>query len=182
MTINEFRQKASKSIEHFQDTLKAIRTGRANTGLVEDLQVEAYGGKMPLNQLGSIGAPEPRLLTISVWDKSVVDAIATAIKNSDLGVQPNVDGTLIRINLPMMTEERRKELAKAVGKHEEETKVAVRNLRREFLDALKKREKDEKLPEDVVKSEENNIEAEVKKFVSEIEEIAKAKEKELMEI
>jgi ribosome recycling factor len=182
MTISEFKQKASKSVEHFEDTLKAIRTGRANPGLVEDLQVDAYGGKMPLMQLGSISAPEPRLLTIALWDKSVVDAVVNAIKNSDLGVQPNVDGTLIRINLPMMTEERRKDLVKVVGKHEEETKVAVRNLRREFLDALKKREKDEKLPEDMVKTEEANIEVEVKKVVTQIEEVAKAKEKDLMEI
>lgn len=182
MTLNEFRQKAEKSIEHFTDTIKSIRTGRANPGIVENLQVEAYGGKMPMNQVASISAPEPRLLTISVWDKSLVDAVTNAIKNSDLGVNPNVDATLIRINLPMMTEERRKELTKVVGKYEEETKVAVRNLRREFLDALKRREKEEKLPEDMVKSEEANIETEVKKINAQIESIAEAKQKELMEI
>lgn len=182
MTINEFKQKADKSIEHFEETLGTIRTGRANPALVENLSVEAYGGKMPLMQIGSISAPEPRLLVISVWDKAVVNQVVNAIKNSDLGVNPNVDGTLIRINLPMMTEERRKEMTKVVGKYEEETKIAIRNLRREYLEALKKREKEEKLPEDYVKTEENNIETEVKKTVGRIEDIAAQKQKELMEI
>jgi ribosome recycling factor len=181
MTINEFRQRAQKSIEHFHDTLRTIRTGRANPALVENLQVEAYGSRMPLNQLGSISAPEPRLITISVWDKGVVDGVVNAIKNSDLGVNPNVDATLIRLNLPMMTEERRRELAKVVGKYEEETKITIRNLRREAMDEIKKREKDEKLPEGEVKNLEEQVENETKKVVQEIESIAEAKQKELME-
>ncbi len=182
MSIHDFKQKAEKAIDHFTDTIRTIRTGRANPGIVENLQVEAYGGKMPLMQISSISAPEPRLIAISVWDKSLVDAAVNAIKNSDLGVNPNVDGTLIRLNLPMMTEERRKELTKVVGKYEEESKVAIRNLRREFLDALKKKEKDEKLPEDFVKSEENKIEAEVKNLNNRVETLSEGKKKELMEI
>lgn len=182
MNLNDFKQKAEKAIEHFIDILKTIRTGRANSALVENLMVEAYGSKVPLQQVASINVPEPRLITLSVWDKSQVDAVVLAIKNSDLGVNPNVDGTLIRLNLPMMTEERRKELVKVVGKYEEETKVSIRNLRREILDVIKKREKDEKLPEDVVKTEEANVETEVRKYNTQIEEIAKTKQKELMEI
>jgi ribosome recycling factor len=150
--------------------------------LIENLQVDAYGSKMPLFQVATIGAPEPRLLTLSVWDKGLVDAVVVAIKNSDLGVNPQVEATLIRLNLPMMTEERRKELTKVVGKYAEETRIVLRNTRRDFLDALKKRETEEKLPEGVVKSEEEKIDLEIKKFNELVEQISETKQKELMQI
>lgn len=182
MTIAEFKQKSSKAIEHFEEQLKTIRTGRANPSLVEDMQIEAYGSKMPLMQLASISTPEPRLISISVWDEGAVDAVMDAIKKSDLGINPIADGTLIRLNLPQMTEERRKEMGKIVWKYAEETKISLRNIRREFLDELKKREKEEKLPEGEVKSQEEKVDTEIKSFNVKIDEIAKLKEKEIMTI
>lgn len=182
MTINEFKDKAQKSIDHFVEKMKTIRTGRANPSLIEGLPVDAYGSRMPLVQVSSISAPEPRLLTVSVWDQSLVEGVVQALKQSDLGVNPSVDGNLIRINLPIMTEERRAELSKVVGKYEEEAKVALRNHRRDFLDDVKRREKEEKLPEAVVKSEEEKIEQEIKKLNEQISSLADGKRKELMEM
>lgn len=182
MTIAEFKQKASKAIEHFEETLRTVRTGRANPSLVENLEVDAYGSKMPLMQLASISAPEPRMISISVWDKDVVNNIVEAIKKSDLNLNPTVDTTLIRLNIPAMTEERRKELVKLVGKYAEDTKISLRNIRREFMDDLKKREKDLKLPENEVKSEENKVDTEIKSFNDQVDKIAGEKEKELMTI
>ena len=180
MTIIEFREKAQKAVDHFGETLMTIRTGRATPGLIENLPVDAYGARMPLFQVATIGAPEPRLLSVSVWDKGLVDAVVKAIKNSDLGVNPQVEGNLIRLNLPMMTEERRKELTKVVGKYAEEAKIVLRNVRREYLDDLKKREKELKLPEGEVKTEEEKIDVEVKKFNELVEQISDTKQKELM--
>lgn len=182
MTISDFKQKAAKAVEFFEENLKSVRTGRANPGLIENLMVEAYGSKMPLIQLASISAPEPRLLTISVWDRTVVDDVVEAIKNSDLNLNPVVDTTLIRLNIPAMTEERRKELVKSVGKLSEETKISLRNIRHEFLSALKKREEELKLPENEVKAEEAKVDIEIKSFNEQIDQIAKVKEEELMSI
>jgi ribosome recycling factor len=181
MTISEFNQRSAKIIEHFTSTLRQIRTGRATPSLIENLMVDAYGSKMPLMQIATIGAPEPRILTISVWDQSVVNSVVEALKNSDLGVNPSVDGTLVRINLPAMTEERRLELGKVVGKYAEESKISGRNLRKEYLDDVKKDEKDKKLTENEVKSEEEKIDKETKLLNEKIEDIAKQKQKELME-
>lgn len=182
MTINDFKQKAAVAIQHFEETLQTVRTGRANPALVENLEVEAYGSRMPLNQLASISAPEPRMISISAWDKDVVNAIAEAIKKSDLNLNPAVDGTLIRLNIPAMTEDRRKELTKVVGKYAEDCKIVLRNIRREFMDDLKKREKDLKLPENEVKSEEQKVDTEIKSFNEQIDRLGEAKEKELMTI
>jgi len=181
MTINEFHERADKVIEHFGNIIKTIRTGRATPSLIENLQVDAYGAKTPLFQIANIGAPEPRILTISVCDQSLVNSVVEAIKNSDLGVNPNVDSTLIRLNLPPMTEERRKELTKVVGKYAEEAKIAARNLRRAYLDDVKKDEKEKNLPEGVVKSEEEKIDKETKLLTEKIDTISADKQKELME-
>lgn len=180
MTINDFKQKAEKAIEHYQETLKTLRTGRATPSVIEDMLIDAYGSKMPLMQLATISAPEPRVLSISVWDKAVVDPIVEAIKNSDLGVNPNVDTNLIRLNFPQLTEDRRRELTKVVGKYAEECKISLRNIRREFMDDLKLRAKDQNLPENTVKSEEENVDKEIKLFNDKVDQIGKTKEQELM--
>jgi ribosome recycling factor len=182
MTINHFKENAQKAVLHFEDVLKTIRTGRANPALVENLEVNAYGSKMPLMQLATISVPEPRLISISAWDKDIVPAIVEAIKKSDLNLNPTVDTTLIKLNIPPMTEERRKELIKLVGKYAEDAKIVLRNIRQEFRDSLKKREKDEKIPENEVKNEESKLEAEMKVFNEKIDEIAENKSKELMTI
>ena len=182
MTINDFKQKVAKGVEYFEESLKTIRTGRANPSLVENIMVDAYGSKMPLIQVASISSPEPRLLTISVWDKSIVESVIDAIKKSDLGINPTVDTTLIRLNIPPMTEERRKELVKIVGKNAEEAKIALRNIRHEFMSALKKRIEELKLPENDSKSEEAKVDAEIKLYNEQVDKIAKVKEEELMAI
>lgn len=182
MNINDFKQKAQAAVKHYEETLGTVRTGRANPALVENLEIDAYGSKMPLNQLASISAPEPRLISISVWDKDVVNNIVEAIKKSDLNLNPVADSTLIRLNIPAMTEERRKELVKLVGKYAEDCKIVLRNIRREFMDDLKKREKDLKLPENEVKSEEQKVDSEIKVFNDQVDKIGEGKEKELMTI
>jgi ribosome recycling factor len=181
MTINEFKDRAEKAVNHFGEVLKSIRTGRANPSLIENIPVDAYGSKMPMYQVASISAPDPKFLSVSVWDKELVDAVIAALKTSEIGGNPSVDGSLIKINLPPMTEERRVEMTKIVGKYEEESKIGIRNLRHEFLDELKKAEKEQKLPESFVKTEEENIDRETKKINEEIEKISAEKKKELME-
>lgn len=182
MTLEQFKDKAQKNLDHLIDTLKTVRTGRATPSLIENLPIDAYGAKTPLIQLASITAPEPRVLAITVWDQSIAEAVEKAIKNSELNVNPSREANLLRINLPPMTEERRKELVKVVRKYAEDAKVALRNTRHEFLDALRKREKDQNLPESIVKGEENKVDEEIKKFNQKIDEMTGEKEKELMEI
>lgn len=180
MTIPEFKTKAQKAVDHLLSTLKTIRTGRATPAMVEDIMVDAYGSKMPIIQLASIGVPEPRILTISVWDKSVVEAVADAIKKTDLGITPVIDDSLIRLNIPQLTEERRGELSKQAGKFGEACKIALRNIRREFMDELKEMAKSHNLPENHVKQEEENVDKEIKNFNSLVDEHIDNKVKELM--
>lgn len=182
MTINEFKSKGDKSIEVFREKLNTLRTGRANTSLVDGLQVEAYGDKMPLNQVANVSVIDAKTIGISVWDSNNVESVVEAINKSDLGLNPSVDGTLVRLNIPPMTEERRAEIAKVVGKYEEEAKISVRNARQRFLSDLKKRKEDEKLPENTVKQEESDLDKEVKSINAKIEEVAEAKRKDIMTV
>jgi ribosome recycling factor len=183
---NEFTREAeskmAKSLETFQEEIMHIRTGRASTGLVESLDVEAYGQKMKLNQLATINAPEPRLLTVQPWDKSQLDIIEKAIMASPLEVNPSNDGTIIRIPLPQMSEERRKEVVKLVGKLAEEARVAVRNIRRTEIDAIKKQQKDGDVPEDDAHKLTDTIQKITDKYTGKIDDALKAKEDEIMEV
>jgi ribosome recycling factor len=180
--IKEAREKMEKSLAAFQNELMHIRTGRASTGLLDMIEVEVYGSRMKINQLGTVTAPEARLLVVQPWDKSQMAAIEKAIQSSPLDVNPSNDGTVIRIPLPQLSEERRKELVKLVGKLAEEARVSIRNIRRHEMDAVKKRQKDGDLPEDQAHRLTNELQHVTDEFIAKIDEAFKAKDAEIMEV
>jgi ribosome recycling factor len=160
----------------------AVRTGRASTSLLDRIQVDAYGTKTPLNQLATISAPEPRLLTVSPFDASIVSAIERAIMESDLGLTPNNDGRIIRLPIPQLTEERRKEMVRLVHKMAEEGRVAIRNVRRDVLHDLKRAEKDGELSRDELKRAEDEVQKLTDAEVKTIDELMGRKEAEILEV
>ena len=175
-------EKMQKSIEFLTKDLSTLRAGRANPAMVEKIMVDYYGEATPINQLGNITIPEARLLVIQPWDKSIIPAIEKAIFKSDLGVTPSNDGNVIRIAIPQLTEERRKELVKVVKKKGEETKVAIRNIRRESNDMLKMSEKEKLISEDENKKGMDEIQKFTDKYVKNVDGILQAKEKEILEV
>ncbi len=180
--IKEAREKMQKSLDSFRQELTHIRTGRASVGLLDSIEVDAYGSKMKINQLGNVTAPEPRMLVIAPWDKNMLAAIEKAIMASPLNLTPSNDGHLIRIPFPPLTEERRRDLVKMVGKMAEEARVAVRNVRRHVLETEKKLQKDGELPEDEAHKMTDEIQKLTDEFIAKVEESFKAKEAEIMEV
>jgi ribosome recycling factor len=180
--LAEAEKKMAKAIEVLQHDLATIRTGRASPALVDRLPVEYYGSEMPLNQLAGITAPEPRLLVIQPWDKGAIPAIEKAIMKSELGVTPSNDGTLIRIALPQMTEERRRDLVKVVHRRVEEGRVAVRNVRREAHDDLRTLRKENMATEDDLKQSEGRLQRLTDRYVNEADQLSQRKEAEVMEV
>ncbi len=180
--VKEALEKMNKSIEAFRQELTTIRTGRASVGLLDNIEVDAYGSMMKLNQLANITAPEARLLVITPWDKSQLKAIEKAIQASPLELTPSNDGKVIRIPIPPLTEERRKDLVKMLGKLAEEARVAVRNVRRHAMEIIKKEQKDGIIPED----DAHKLTAEIQKMtdehIAQIDEALKKKEEEVMEV
>lgn len=181
-TVKDLETKLKKTASVFSDDLKSIRAGRANPALLDKIEVEAYGVATPLNQIASISAPEARLLVIQPYDPSMIKAIEKEIQKSDLGITPSNDGKLIRLPLPVLTEERRRDLVKLVRKEQEQSKIAVRNLRREAMDTVKKMEKKSELREDELRTAEDEIQKTVDQSIKEIDRITEEKEKELLEI
>ena len=177
-----FSNKMEKNISSFKKELSSIRTGRANPSMLDMIKVDVYGQQMPINQLATISVPEARLISIQVWDKSNVNLVESSIQKSDLGVNPQVDGQFIRIRIPDLTEERRKELIKVLNSITEKNKVSIRNIRREANELLKKYLKDKKISEDENKSFEKDIQKLTDDNVAKIEKISKEKEKEIMQI
>ena len=159
-----------------------VRTGRASTAIVERLAVDYYGTSTPLNQLASISIPEPHQIVIQPWDRGVLGAIEKAIQRSDIGLMPNVDGTVVRLNIPPLTEERRMELVKVVHKRMEDAKVEIRNHRRDELDAVRKREKDGQIGADEAKREQERIDKVTHRWTDEVDRAGKAKEAEVLEV
>ncbi|NLK43002.1 MAG: ribosome recycling factor [Tissierellia bacterium] len=178
----EAEERMQKTISVYKDELQSIRAGRANPALLDKISVDYYGQITPLKQVGSISAPEPRLLVIQPWDPNLIPAIEKEILKSDLGLNPSNDGKVIRLVIPMLTEERRKELAKIVKKNSENAKVAIRNIRRDINDRIKKMEKDKEISEDDRRLGEEEIQKITDKYIEEIDSITKNKEDELMEI
>ena len=176
------REKMQKSLDNFRQELTHIRTGRASVGLLDAVEVEVYGTRMKINQLGNITTPEPRMLVIAPWDRTQIGAIEKAILASPLNLTPSNDGHLIRIPFPPLTEERRKDLVKLVGKMAEEAKVAVRNVRRHEVDEAKKMQKDGDLPEDEAHKLTDEVQKITDDFIDKIDEAFKAKEAEIMEV
>ncbi|WP_404802430.1 ribosome recycling factor [Bacillus shivajii] len=171
-----------KSVDSFRNELATVRAGRANPSILDKVQVEYYGMMTPLNQLATISVPEARMLTIQPFDKSSVSDIERAIQKADLGLSPSSDGNIIRIQIPALTEDRRKELTKLVGRYSEDAKVAVRNIRRDANDELKKIQKDGEITEDDLRRGQDDVQKLTDKVISQIDEISKAKEEEIMEV
>jgi len=180
--INETEEKMRKAIEYLVKDYATMRAGRANPAMVEKVTVNYYGSPTPLNQVANITVPEARLLVIQPWDKTLIPEIEKAIMKSDLGVNPTNDGNVIRIAIPALTEERRKDLVKVVKKRAEEAKVAVRNIRRDGNDELKSKEKDKSISEDESKKGMDTMQKNTDKYIKEIDKILQAKEKDIMEV
>ncbi|MBU9720351.1 MULTISPECIES: ribosome recycling factor [Bacillaceae] len=180
--LNQAKEKMNKSVEAYRKELGTIRAGRANPSLLDKVQVEYYGMMTPLNQLATVSVPEARMLTIQPFDKSSISDIERAIQMADLGLSPTNDGNIIRIAIPALTEERRKELVKMTGRYTEEAKVAVRNIRRDANDELKKQEKDGELTEDDLRRSQDEVQQLTDNVIKQIDAIAKEKEEEIMEV
>ena len=181
-TINNCNSKMKKAFDVFNHDLGSLRTGRANASMLDIIKVDVYGQKMPINQLATVSTPESRLLTVQVWDQNNVTLIDSAIKKSNLGINPQIDGQLMRIPIPSLNEERRNELKKIMGGLAEKAKVAIRNIRREANDKLKQDLKDKKIGEDEWKKSEKKIQNLTDSQISELEKKLKEKEKEIMTV
>ena len=179
---NKLQTKMDKTIEALKFEFSTIRAGRANAQMLDKIRVDYYGTPTPINQVGSIYVPEPRTLLINPWDKSAMKEIEKAIRNSDLGLNPTNDGDVIRLNVPALTEERRKELTKKAKKAAEEFKVRIRNERRDANDKLKKMQKDGEITEDELKKGQNDVQKLTDKYVKEIDALLEVKEKDIMAV
>ncbi|MFN9927646.1 MAG: ribosome recycling factor [Phenylobacterium sp.] len=180
--IARYKDRMDKAVAALKDEFGSLRTGRASASLLDQIHIEAYGASTPLNQVGAISVPEPRMITINVWDRALVVSVEKAIRASDLGLNPVVDGQTLRLPITPLTEERRKDLAKLAGKYAEQQRVAVRNVRRDANDDLRKAQKDGVISQD----EEKRMEAEVQKITDEainrVDEALKTKEQEIMQV
>ena len=180
--FDAYKSNCVKGLEHLKKELGRLRSGRATPQLLEGVQVEYYGSRVPLQQLGMVAAPEPRMLTIQVYDASAVEAIDKAIQQSDLGLNPSREGSLIRVVIPALNEERRKDLIKKVGKLAEETKVSLRNLRRDEVENVKKKVKSKEISEDDSRRAQDEIQKILDKVIVDVDVASGAKEKELLEV
>lgn len=174
--------KMNKAIASLEADYASIRAGRANPAILDKVTVEYYGTPTPIAQVGTVSVPEARSIVIQPWDASILKDIEKAIQTSDIGINPNNDGRVIRLNFPPLTEERRKDLCKSVSKRAEEAKVAVRNIRRDAIDGFKKQKKNNEITEDDLKNLEEKVQKLTDKFVKQIDDISVAKEKEIMEV
>ena len=177
-----YSSKMDKSIQSLKKDISTLRTGRANVNMLDTVMVDVYGQKMPINQLATVSVPEARLISIQVWDKSNINLIESSIQKSELGINPQIDGQLIRLRIPDLTEERRKELIKILKSMGEKGKVAIRNIRREANEELKKKLKDKKISEDENKNYEKNIQKLTDSNIVNIDKILSEKEKEIIQI
>jgi ribosome recycling factor len=184
--MQEFKKKSNEKmnqvVETFKKDLSTFRTGRASLSFLDNIRVDYYGTMLPLNQVATLGIPEPRTITIQPWEQKMIGEIEKAIIKSDLGLTPINDGKTIKINIPPLTEERRKQLVKVVKKRAEEARVAIRNIRRDIVDEIKKAEKDKKLSEDDSKRVQDEIQKITNSFIEKIDQLLEQKEKEIMEV
>jgi ribosome recycling factor len=180
--MNELKRRMQGALQTLKHELGGLRTGRASATLLDPVQVEAYGSHMPLNQLATVSVPEPRMITVQVWDRSMVHAVEKAISASNLGLSPSTEGQLLRLRIPELNEERRKDLVKVAHKYAEAAKVAVRHVRRDGLDVLKKLEKDHKISEDEGKRSSEQIQKVTDDSIAEVDRMLAAKEKEILTV
>jgi ribosome recycling factor len=180
--MNDLKRRMQGAVASLKQELSGLRTGRASTALLDHVQVEAYGNNMPLNQLGTISVPEPRLLHVQVWDRSMVHAVEKAISAANLGLTPSTEGQVLKLRIPELNEERRKEIVKVAHKYSETAKVAVRHVRRDGLELLKKMEKDHQISEDDHTRQSGDVQKATDATIAEVEKMLAAKEKEIMTV
>ena len=180
--LKTFRDRMDRAVTSLKEEFAGLRTGRANAGLLEPVRVEAYGSTSPLNAVAAISVPEPRMITVNVWDKGMVVSVEKAIRQADLGLNPIVDGQTLRIPVPPLTEERRKDLVKLAGKYAEQQKIAIRNVRRDANDDLKKAEKAGEISQDEQKKMETEVQKDTDAAVKRVDEALKTKEQEIMQV
>ena len=180
--MSDMQKKMEQAVQAFTKNLATVRAGRANPNLLDSVTVDYYGATTPLNQLANVSAPEARLLVVTPYDKSASGDIEKGIQKANLGLSPSNDGNVIRINIPALTEERRKELVKVVGKYAEESRVQIRNIRRDANDEYKKQQKDGDLSEDEMRAAQDKVQDQTNRNIDKIDELVKEKEKEIMEV
>jgi len=180
--VDDLGRRMDGALEAFRKELAGLRTGRASVSLLEPIVVDAYGSSLPMNQVGTISVPEPRMLSVTVWDRGMVKAVEKAIRDSGLGLNPQTEGSTIRVPLPELTQERRKELAKVAHKYAEQTRVAIRNVRRDGMDMLKKAEKDGDISEDEHKKLADKVQQLTDQHIKKVDETLASKEKEIMQV
>ena len=180
--MNDLKRRMQGAIHSLKQELGGLRTGRASSALLEHVQVDAYGGHMPLNQLATISVPEPRLLNVQVWDRSMIHPVEKAISDANLGLTPSTEGQVIKLRVPELNEERRRELVKVAHKYAEAARVAVRHVRRDGLDLLKKLEKDHKISEDDHERQSGEVQKVTDATVAEVDKLLAGKEKEIMTV
>lgn len=180
--LSDLQRRMDGALEALRREFGGLRTGRASASLLDPIIVDAYGSKMPMNQVGNVSAPEPRLITVQVWDQSLVKAAEKAIRESDLGLNPQTEGSVIRVPIPDLSEERRVELKKVASKYAEQARVAVRNVRRDGMEKLKKMEKDSEISKDEHRDQSVEIQQRTDNHIKEIDESLDAKEKEIMQV
>ncbi len=181
-SLNNARERMEKALETVRREFSGVRTGKASPALLETVRVEAYGSLLPVNQVGQVSAPEPRMLTIQPYDKSLIKAVERALRESDLGLNPSNDGNLIRIPLPALTEERRKEYVKLLHRYAEDGRVAVRQARQHANDDIKKRQKDGELTEDEMRRKQEQVQKLTDEYVHKVDDLLKKKEAEVLEV
>lgn len=180
--LNDLTKRMDGALATLNKEFASLRTGRASTNLLDTIQIEAYGSMLPMSQVGNVTAPEARMLMVNVWDKGMIKAVEKAIRESDMGLNPAVDGQTIRVPIPAPSEERRKEMAKIAHKYAESAKVAVRNVRRDGMDDLKKQEKEKKISEDEQRTQSDKVQKLTDDYIKKIDELLVAKEKDIMSV
>jgi ribosome recycling factor len=180
--LSKYKDRMDKAVSALKDEFASLRTGRASANLLDQVHVDAYGSTVPINQVGAVNVPEPRMITVNVWDRGLVVSVEKAIRNAGLGLNPVVDGQTLRIPIPPLTEERRKEIVKVAHKYAEQQRVAVRNIRRDANDDLKKAEKDGVISQDELKRMEADVQKLTDEAVKRVDEALKSKEQEIMHV
>lgn len=180
--LSKYRDRMDKAVAALKEEFGTLRTGRASAGLLDQVMVEAYGSSVPINQVGAVSVPEPRSLSVSVWDRALVVSVEKAIRNAGLGLNPVVEGQVLRIPIPPLTEERRRDLAKLAGKYAEQQRIAIRNVRRDANDDLKKAQKESVITEDELKRMEGEVQGFTDGAIKRVDEALKTKEQEIMQV
>jgi len=182
MDLDRIEERMTNAVDALLREFAGLRTGRASVAMLDPIQVDAYGSKMPLNQVATVGVPEPRLLTVQVWDQGMVAFVEKALRENDLGLNPQTEGNMIRVPVPPLSQERRTEIVKIAGKYAEQARIAVRNVRRDAMDSIKKQQKDGDISEDEQKAIGSNIQTLTDDSVKKIDEVLSKKEKDMMSV